>query len=72
MFLGARFERTSETSNLEEAIDKARHVVQSTLVDHLDIAMYINNLGSWLGKQFKRSSEVRDLEEAIYTARRVV
>jgi tetratricopeptide (TPR) repeat protein len=47
-------------------------LVQLTPSDHPDLAMYLNNLGSWLGSQFEQSAEIKDLKEAIKTARQAV
>jgi len=59
-------------TDLEEAIQIARQAVASTLKDYSDLAMYLNNLGSWLGGRYERTGDMTDLEEAIQVARRAV
>jgi tetratricopeptide (TPR) repeat protein len=63
---------TGEMTDLEEAIEVARRVVESTPYDHPDQAGYLNNLGVRLSDRYSRTGAIADLEEAIMVGREVI
>jgi hypothetical protein len=71
-FLGSRYKRTGDVTDLEEAIQVARQAVVSSPEDHSDLARSLNNRGNSLGTRYERTGDMTDLEVAIQVARQVV
>lgn len=59
-------------ADLEEAIKVSREAVEATPPDHLNRAMYLNNLGNNLGNKFSRIGVMADLEKAIIASQEAV
>jgi len=70
--LRARFGRTGQLQDLEEAIGVYRRAVALTPEGSPDLPMYLNNLGTGLRARFGRTGQLQDLEEAIGVYRRAV
>ncbi|MCK9878652.1 CHAT domain-containing protein, partial [Frankia sp. Ag45/Mut15] len=63
--LQARFARTGQLTNLDEAISVGRAAVDVTPPDHPDRAGYLSNLGAALQARFARTGQLTNLELAI-------
>lgn len=59
-------------ANLEEAIQVTRKAVEMAPSDHLQQAMFLNNLGLALGDRYERTGAMADLEQAIQVAQEAV
>ncbi|WP_328842656.1 CHAT domain-containing tetratricopeptide repeat protein [Streptomyces sp. NBC_00258] len=63
--LQARFERTGDLSDLDQAIATRQEAVQTTPADHPNEDLYLHNLGLALGARFRRTEDLLDLNQAI-------
>ena len=72
VFLEARYERTGDMADLEEAIQVNRQAVASPPGDDPNLAPYHNNLGNKLMRRYHRTGDINDLDEAIQISERAV
>ncbi|CAF9931585.1 MAG: hypothetical protein GOMPHAMPRED_005962 [Gomphillus americanus] len=72
VFLEARFERTGDMADLEEAIQINRRAVASAPENDPNFAAYHNNLGNKLERRYDRTGDINDLDEAVQISERAV
>jgi tetratricopeptide (TPR) repeat protein len=70
--LESRYERSRDTSDLDEAVTTARKALKSLPLDNPTRAGYLSNLGNVLNSRYHESGDIEDLEQAIDAARRAV
>ena len=68
----SRFQRSGQTLDLKEAIEKATLALQGTTLDDENYAGRLSNLGVMLGRRYDRTGKIEDLEEAIRVSRQAV
>ncbi|KAJ3531711.1 hypothetical protein NMY22_g8039 [Coprinellus aureogranulatus] len=67
--LFARFKRTSNLCDLNEAISTDRKAVELTPEGHIDAPLRLCNLGNSLRTRFVRTGGIQDIDEAILSER---
>ena len=70
--LGARYGRTGDLKDLEEAIGHLRRAVRLTPEGSPDLPGFLSNLALGLTSRYERTGGLKDLEEAISHLRRAV
>ena len=63
--LQARFERTGQQADLDQAITRLSEAVDAAPADHPDRPGYLSNLGAALQARFERTGQQADLDQAI-------
>ncbi|KAI0410841.1 CHAT domain-containing protein [Xylaria grammica] len=65
LFLGSRYKRIGEISDLQEAIDTARQAVDSMPANHPNQATCLNNLGIKLLRRYEQTGDIVNLNYSI-------
>jgi tetratricopeptide (TPR) repeat protein len=71
-YLNCRYLRTSEPSDIEEAIQVSRKAVDITPEDHPGLAARLGTLGDILGHRYERRGNEDDLKEALELAHKTI
>ena len=70
--MGDRYSRTGSMNDLQKAIRVGQAAVDVTPEDHLDRALYLNNLGVGLSGRYSRTGSLNDIQKAIHVGQAAV